>query len=319
MNNPLVYLIVLTWNQKQDTLVCLASLSRATYSCFRIVLVDNGSADGTPEEVREKFPEVHVIRNNKNLGFTGGNIKGAEYACAQGADYIMLLNNDVEVAPDFLERLIEVAESDAKIGAIGPVIYFFEPRDRVQSAGCHRKWLGLNNQKLFYGKTDEKIPELLESDMVTGAALCVKRKVIEEVGFLDDIYFAYNEDVDLCYRIRQAGYRIVTVKASRIWHKVSASTGGLRNPVNQYLMARGHSIFIRKFGRWWEKVIFFPLAFAATTVVLVREIIKGNAHAILPKYQGYIDGWLANSIDAEKLSAIKAKYTKRSENTGSQL
>ncbi len=300
MNNPLVYLIVLAWNQKQDTLMCLASVSRLTYPNFRVVLVDNASVDGTAEEVREKYPEVKVIRNEKNLGFTGGNIKGEEYACAQGADYIMLLNNDVEVAPDFLEPLIKVAEADAAIGAIGPLIHFFEPRDRVQSAGCNRKWLGLNNQKLFCGKPDKNIPELLESDMVSGAALCIKRKIIEEVGFLDNIYFAYNEDVDLCYRIRKAGYRIVTVKASRIWHKVSASTGGPRNPVNQYLMARGHSIFMRKFGRWWEKLIFFPLAFAATTVVLLRESLRGHARTILPRYKGYIDGWLFKTFECEK-------------------
>ncbi len=310
MNNPLVYLIVLSWNQKQDTLMCLASVSRVTYPNFRVVLVDNASVDGTAEEVREKFPGVKVIRNNKNLGFTGGNIKGAEYVCAQGADYIMLLNNDVEVAPDFLEPLIKVAETDAAIGAIAPLIHFFEPRDRVQSAGCNRKWLGLNNQKLFYGKSDKNIPELLESDMVSGAALCIKRKVIEEVGFLDNIYFAYNEDMDLCYRIRKAGYRIVTVKASRIWHKISASTGGYRNPANQYLMARGAAIFMRKYGRWWEKLLFFPLAFTASTIVILRDIWYGLARADLPRYEGYIDGWFLKAVDDEKLSAIKSRHKK---------
>jgi GT2 family glycosyltransferase len=307
---PLVYIIILAWNRKDYTLACLDSLQEVTYPNFQAVVVDNGSQDDTVSVVRDRHPWVHVIENKMNLGFTGGNINGAQYAYEHGADYIMLLNNDVVVAADFLDRLIEVAESDERIGAVGPLIYFFDPPDMVWSAGGNMRLLGLHNEMLFIYKKNGGIPELVKSDMITGAALCTKRKIINRVGFLDNVYFCYNEDLDFCYRIRKAGYQILTVKQAKIWHKVSASTGGFINPVNQYLMARGRSIFIRKYGRWWEKLLFVPLAMAEATYVTVREFFKGNIYAALPKYLGYWDGLRRIPVTQESLGRIKQKFEK---------
>ncbi len=311
MGVPRVYLIVLTWNQKEDTLACLDSLKKVNYDNFEVVVVDNASYDDTADVIKREYGWVKLIVNSENLGFTGGNIKGEKLALREGADYVMLLNNDVVVAPDFLSNLIKVAESDEKIGAVGPLIYYFDPPDIVWSAGCEMRLLGLYNNMLFIGERDEKIPELLDAWMVTGAALCIKRRVIEEVGFLDNLYFCYNEDLDLCYRIQKAGYKIFTVKAAKIWHKVGASTGGSFNPVNQYLMARGRSIFIKKFGRWWERLVFLPLAMSEASYVTIRELFKGNVKAALPKYKGYFDGWKMKEIRSENLLEIKHTFTKR--------
>jgi GT2 family glycosyltransferase len=308
METPTVYIIVLNWNQREDTLKCLNSLRKVEYPNFKVVLVDNGSSDDTAEVIKRDYGWVKLIVNSENLGFTGGNIKGAELALKEGANYVMLLNNDVEVAPDFLTRLIEVAESDERIGAVGPLVYFFEPPDIVWSAGMRMRLMGLYNDMFFWGKRDEKIPDLLETRLITGAALCLKRKVIEEVGFLDDLYFFYNEDTDLCYRIGKAGYKLFTVKASKIWHKVSAATGGSFNPVNQYLMARGRSIFMRKFGTFWERLTFLPLAMVEASYVTTREFLKGNVMAALPKYKGYFDGWRMKRVASVNLLEIKERF-----------
>jgi GT2 family glycosyltransferase len=313
MTKPLVYIVILTWNGKKDTLECLDSLKKVPYENFKVVVVDNGSADGTADEIRKNHNWIQLIVNSKNLGFTKGNSQGCDVAMRNGADYVMMLNNDVEVSPDFLDRLIEVAEADARIGAVAPLIYYYHPRKLVWSAGCTIRLLGLYNKMLFIREKDDDVPELLETQVVSGAASCIKRKVIEEVGFLDNLYFSYNEDVDLCYRIRRAGYKLITVKAAKIWHKVSAATGGAFNPVNQYLMARGRSIFIRKFGTTWEKLIFLPLAMAEASYVTTREFLRNNARAALPKYKGYFDGWRMKAIDSETLGKIKERFGRRME------
>jgi hypothetical protein len=309
--SPKVYILIVAFNHKRHTFRCLESLKNITYPDFTVVVVDNGSSDGTAEDIRNNYPWVKLIVNDRNLGFTGGHIKGCERAMKEGADYILLLNNDVEVAKDFLERLIDVAESDERIGAVGPVMYFLDPPNRVWSAGLKVRLLGLYNKMLFFGQTDQKIPDLLTVPVISGAALCLKRKVIDEVGFLDDLYFCYNEDVDLCYRMRKAGYSLVTVKASRIWHKVSASSGGLFNPCNQYLMARGAAIFMRKFGTSLQKFIFPPLALVQAVYITLRELVTRDVKAALPKYQGFLDGWCLKPIRTEDLDRISCRFGKK--------
>src|SRR5947209_4456075 len=132
---PRVSLILLNWNSYEVTADCLLSIRKLDYPNFEVVLVDNGSHDSSIEELEKNFPEVRSIRNEKNLGFTGGNNVGIRDALERGADYLLLLNNDTVVAPDFLTEMVRVAESDSKIGILNPKIYFFEPSDRLWYGG----------------------------------------------------------------------------------------------------------------------------------------------------------------------------------------
>lgn len=313
MTLPKVALIILTWNGKDDTIECLESLKKITYKNYEIIIVDNASKDNVSQIINENYPYVKLITNSTNRGFSGGNNDGLNYALKTDADYFLLLNNDVIVAPDFLDKLIMFAETDPKIGIVSPLIYYYDRPSIVWSAGLKIRLLGLYNLMNFIGKDDKNIPEIFNPQVVSGAGLCVKREVVEKIGLLDELYFTYCEDVDFCYRARFAGYEIFTVKSSKIWHKVSASTGGSFNPLNQYFMARGRSIFIKKFGSRLEKMLFIPLAIIEFCYINLRELLKNNIRSSLPKFHGYIDGWKMKPVSLEMLENIKKKYSKKEE------
>src|ERR1041385_1636497 len=135
MHQPRVSIVILNWNSDQVTLDCLLSLQKIDYPNFEMVVVDNGSVDGSPAKLLEKVPEIRLIQNPTNLGFAGGCNVGMRDALHRGTDYILLLNNDTIVAPDFLSQLVRIAESDEKIGAASPKVLFFDHPDRLNYAG----------------------------------------------------------------------------------------------------------------------------------------------------------------------------------------
>lgn len=226
-SGPLVYIIVLTWNGKADTLECLRSLRHLTYPNAKVLVVDNASADGTAEALRTEFPEVELIVNAANLRFAGGNNVGIRYALAKGADYVCLLNNDTAADPGMLSHLVEAAESSAAAGMAGPKIYYYQDRNRLWYAGGKIDW---NRGWMWHIgiREEDKGQHDAESatDFISGCCLLVKRSVIERVGMLDEAYYIYGEDVDWCVRTARAGFTLLYVPAAKLWHKLSVSAGG---------------------------------------------------------------------------------------------
>lgn len=225
-NEPLVYIIILNWNGVADTLECLNSLKSIQYLNHKIIVIDNGSKDNESEFIKRKFPEIEVIRNKENKGFAEGNNIGIKEALKKGAEYILLLNNDTIVSPNFLTILINFAQKEKKIGIVGPKILYYNS-DRIWfNGGKIWWWLGFNKhlEKLKRNK-NSKIRQPKEVDFITGCALLIKRKVIEKIGLLDSIYFNSFEDVDLCARAKKLGYKCVVVPEAVIWHKVSSAWG----------------------------------------------------------------------------------------------
>src|SRR5262245_37473647 len=135
VHRPHVAIILLNWNQPEYTLACLRSLGQLEYPNVTVTVVDNGSTDGSPALIRARYPDVTLIENGRNLGFAAGNNVGIDLAMRDGADYVMLLNNDTEVAPDMVDDLIAVAESDSSIGIVGPKILYYDLPDTIWSAG----------------------------------------------------------------------------------------------------------------------------------------------------------------------------------------
>ncbi|MCP4284504.1 MAG: glycosyltransferase, partial [Gammaproteobacteria bacterium] len=134
---PLVYAVILTYNHYEDTDECLESVFASDYGNLRVVLVDNGSSDGTPEKVRQNFPETHVIENEQNLGVPAGYNVGFSYALQAGAQYILLLNNDTVVPPEMLPSLVSFARKDPQAGILMPKVLYYGSEDRVWSSGGH--------------------------------------------------------------------------------------------------------------------------------------------------------------------------------------
>ena len=223
-NFPLVYIIILNWNGWQDTIECLESLKKQTYRNFRIVVVDNGSSGPDVDILGERYGDfITIIENKKNYGFAGGNNVGIKYALKQGADYILLLNNDTILDPYFLEEVLKVAEQDPKVGIVGGKVYYYHYPNILQSVGGKVNWwIG----KIYhYGDCLDRgqFDEVAERDFVYATAMLVKREVFEKIGLLDPTLFFGIEEYDFCTRAKKAGYRVMYTYKAKIWHKGGAS------------------------------------------------------------------------------------------------
>lgn len=222
---PQVTIIMLTWNSYDVTRDCLLSLRKLDYPAYKIILVDNGSVDGSWQKLAQEFPEVRVIRNEENLGFTGGNNVGMREALKNGTDYLLLLNNDTIVSPSFLSEMIKVAETDRNIGMVNPKIYFFEPADKIWYAGgAYVRWKTFPIHFGVRQQDDGSYNETKEVSFVTGCALLVRAETARTVGLLDETFFLSYEDVDWSVRAIESGYKAMYVPTSVIWHRDSYDT-----------------------------------------------------------------------------------------------
>ncbi|HEB01512.1 MAG TPA: glycosyltransferase family 2 protein [Candidatus Portnoybacteria bacterium] len=272
MSNPKVTIIILNWNNWPDTLKCLESIKKINYPNYQVILVDNGSE----EKIEVENPKLKVIYNEENLGFTGGNNIGIKEALDRQTDYILLLNNDTIVEPDFLKELVKVGESDSRFGILGPQIYFFNQPQKIWFAGGKLNWLKTKGTHLDLGKVESghPAPKPKIVDYITGCCLLVKSEVVKKIGLMDEKYFLYYEDTDWNLKAQKAGYLSVLVPQSKIWHKASQSAKeGSANYIyyhsrNGLLLAKNHGpFFIRlmaTLGSFWilkkqvAKYLFFP-------------------------------------------------------------
>jgi GT2 family glycosyltransferase len=222
--------IVLSWNGREETLACLDALAAATGEEDAVIVVDNGSHDGSPEAVAAAHPEVTLLRNDRNLGFAGGNNVGIRHALEAGAQWVVLINNDAEVDPGALGALRAAAARHPGAGILAGKLFFREPAGRIWFAG-QRFWpaLGYSGRPRGYGKPDA--PEYRAegpTERAAGAFMAISRAAIDAVGLLDEELFAYVEDVDWSLKVREAGFEVVLIPDAIARHGVSASTGGER-------------------------------------------------------------------------------------------
>lgn len=257
---PQVTIILLNWNGLNDTLDCLESLGQLDYQNYEAVVVDNGSVDGSVLVIRERFPGVTIIENGENLGYAGGNNVGLRYAMAQGADYALLLNNDTVVDPAFLRILVDAAEAEPTVGIAGPTIYYHDRPDVIWSAGGAIDWQQGSTRMVGLDERDKgqfgRVPAAV--DFVTGCALLVRMKAVQEAGELDERFFMYYEETEWCVRIARAGYRIMHVPQARIWHKISPGAQA-DSPLVHYYMTRNRLLFLKATGatmRAWLHTLF---------------------------------------------------------------
>ena len=207
-------------------------------------MVDNASEDGSANLISLKYPELLLFKNEENLGFSGGNNIGIDYAVEEGSDYVYLLNNDTEVDPDFLNEIVEVAEKDKNIGVAGSTAYYFEPSDIVWYSGGHANWTSGDMLDPRVGKKiNTDLCSIEDVDEVAGAGMLIRASSIKKVGTLNADFFIYFEETDLCQRIKKLGERVVWVPKSIIWHKVSMAFGE-ESPVMIYLMTRNRWLFM---------------------------------------------------------------------------
>ncbi len=264
-----VSIIILNWNNWGDTITCLDSLKNLDYPNYEIVVVDNGSTDESVHELRQTLDPPKGVRpprkttftiNKKNLGFSGGNNVGIKYALDNGADYILLLNNDTVVEPSFLKTLIGMSENPNSrfpvpnsFGILGPRINYFESKDLVWFNGGEFGWPLKYNYHLDFRKKESELKNLepREVDFITGACMLVKRAVFEKIGLLDERFFLYFEDMDFCLRAKKAGFASMIVPQAKIYHKVSATASKLQDPIIWYYHVRNYLLLVKKNKGMW--------------------------------------------------------------------
>ncbi|MEJ2706162.1 MAG: glycosyltransferase family 2 protein [Anaerolineales bacterium] len=290
----LVAFVVVNWNQCQLTLDCLASLREQTYRNFSVVLVDNGSQDGSVQAVQEQFPEVTVLENGRNLGIAGANNVGIKQALGMGADYVFLLNNDTIVDAHMLDHLVQVAESDSSIGMAGPTMLFFDQPDTIWCAGNSIDWTNGETLRLREGASLSTVKDasLEDVDFITSCAVLIKRAVFEQVGLMDERYFIYYDETDWFARAAASGWRSVYVPWAKMWHKVSASMGE-SSPRTDYYMVRNRFLFLSKNLTGFKKALALTWATLRNIRIITAYTLKNRSEKRLSnrnaKYLGLRD------------------------------
>ncbi len=268
-----VCVIVLNWNGWRDTLACIASLQQLDYSDVTILVVDNGSTDGSVVHIREAFPSVEILETGANLGFGGGCNRGIRLALSRGAEYIWLINGDATVDRGALTVLVRVADKNPALGGVGSVAYEADDKTRVQFWGGGRVnlWLGRSLHCASPGKID----------FVSGASLLLRRAALEDVGLFDEErFFMYWEDTDLGFRLRKAGWQLAVADESRIWHKQSASLG-LGNPLLDEYATRSCVRFLRRHA---------PAPQLSVSLMLIRMLAK---RVLIGRFDRFLAVWRA--------------------------
>jgi GT2 family glycosyltransferase len=275
--SPSVAVVVLNWNGKALTIDCIHSLLEIKTPDVRITVVDNASSDGSAQAIRNEFGDrVAVIVNDQNLGFAAGNNVGIRAALDQGADFVLLLNNDTVVDAGLIDSLLNAFHAAPEAGIAGPKIYYYNPPDQIWFAGGELFFARGLSRHIGIRQTDRgQFDERRDVDYVTGCALMARREVFDTVGFLDPAYVAYYEDADFCVRATTAGFRVVYVPEGKVWHKISASTGGQvsRRKVTRKLKSTW--MFFGRYARPWHWLTI-PFFFAADVIRIVSLVLTGR-------------------------------------------
>ncbi len=276
---PLVSVISINYNQLQVTYALLESLREITYPRIEIILVDNASRENPAEQIKKDFPEVIFIRSDKNLGFAGGNNLGIRKAKGK---YLMMLNNDTEADPGFLEPLVAAMEDDPELGMVGSKVRFYDHPDTIQYAGATpmtrftatSHFIGFNT--IDKGQYDEAC----ETPFASGAAMMTSREVCRKVGLMAEFFFLYYEELDWQERIRKAGYKIMYIPKSLIYHKESISVGK-ESALQAYWQNRNRLLLVRRNFGWYETLVsFLYLTIVSTPYRTLKYALKGKWRSI---------------------------------------
>ena len=274
MNSP-VTCIVINWNLEEETLRCLSSIESSTIAC-RIILVDNGSSDGSVKEISKKFPGVITIQLPNNIGFGPACNLGIQYALQDSeCRYILLLNNDAFINPTTIETLLETTYAYPNAGIFGPIVYDQKKPTHIWYAGAQRR-PGILSAYLYHrGELDRGQFLIKNVDYVFGAAMFIRRSVFEEIGLFDERFFLYLEDLDFCLRAENAGYALLFVPKARVWHFGSASTAH-NLALRRYHHIRSTILFLRKYALRLSLIPAVIFWFLVLLRALLLDLIKGD-------------------------------------------
>jgi GT2 family glycosyltransferase len=279
LNQPSVAIVILNWNGKRHLQQFLPSVVRSTYPNLRIIVADNGSTDDSVDYLRKDYPSIELLILLKNFGFA----KGYNEALQQvEADYYVLLNSDVEVTPDWLQPIIQLLESDERNAACQPKILAYKNKQYFEYAGAGGGWLDAFGYPFARGR----IFDICEEDRgqydstqnvfwATGAALAIRRSAYHQLGGFDEYFFAHQEEIDLCWRLQLARYRVLVCPQSVVYH-VGGGTLPRGNSKKTFLNFRNNQIMLAKNLPWAEKWWKIPYRMTLDQVSAFKGLLSGD-------------------------------------------
>ncbi|NLR66194.1 glycosyltransferase family 2 protein [Chitinophaga varians] len=307
---PSVAVVILNWNGKAFLEKFLPSVCRSTYGNLQLVLADNASTDDSVAFVEAHYPSVRIIRNPSNDGFAGGYNEALAHV---EADIYVLLNQDVEVEPGWIEPVVALMESDPRIAACQPKMRAYHQPDEFEYAGAAGGWMDVLGYTFCRGRilyTTEKdegqYDDAQDIFWATGAALFIRSACFREVGGFDRDFFAHMEEVDLCWRLQRAGYRVCYCPDSKVFH-VGGGSLPQGNPRKLYLNFRNNLMMLWKNLHSEDRWIVLFQRFFLDILAGVKSLVSGKPKDMVAIYRAYRDyyRWRKTYVNKYELPEVK--------------
>jgi GT2 family glycosyltransferase len=290
-----ISVLIVNYKNCSDTIDCVKSVVNQNNSPVQIIIIENGSNDGSYERLSNAFPNVVIIRLKNNLGFAGANNVGIKYAIEHGADYIFLLNNDAYVEPNTIQHLLDAFEKDPKIGIVGATVLDYYHPLIIDNKGAIINFYTGYSDFVDHGVIYQFNNKFNDVDYACGAAMMIKREVIDAVGLMSEFYFLYGEEKDYCLRVKLKGYRIVATTAAAVTHKGSSTMKkfpGIKN----YYFHRNRFLTMKLYSNWHQYCfailhsVFFILPYYLVSYLFRNSNPRNGLHEVRNFVRGVLDG-----------------------------
>jgi GT2 family glycosyltransferase len=301
LNLPRVAVVILNYNGIKYLSKFLPSVLQSSYGNLEVIIADNASTDGSVTWLSNHYPQIKIIHNKKNYGFAQGYNEAFKFITAP---YLVLLNSDVEVTAGWIEPVIELMNNDETIAACQPKILSFKNKDEFEYAGACGGWIDFLGYPFCRGRIFEHVEvdlnqynDVQEIFWATGAAMFIKKNVFDEMNGFDESFFAHQEEIDLCWRLKGAGYKIMVQPASVVYH-----VGGGTLPVGSrkvYLNFRNNLKMLWKNLFWYQKPIVFIARFFLDGLAMLKNLIKADIYFVKAVFLAYVSFiiWLLSKND----------------------
>jgi len=280
-------IVTVNWNKPNLTIKCVKSFISDHIPESNIIIVDNGSTDNSVNLLRESFPASLIIESTVNLGFAGGFNLGIKEALSHDASYVFMVNNDTEITKGMMVNLLTVSkEVHADISA--PAIYYADQSNELWSAGGYfNKFL---SAPIDAHRRDKHLPqEPVKREFLTGCALLINSKVFETIGFFDERFFLYYEDLDFNMRAHKAGLDLWLIPTAKLYHHVSASSENTHSDKVYYWMAHSSWLYFQKHAKVWQWIFILPWRIGHAIKTIVHIILQKKYRAIKAYLLGFLN------------------------------
>lgn len=314
-NLPSVSIVILNWNGINHLQQFLPSVCASTYQNLRIIVGDNASTDNSLRFIRDNYPQIELISNDKNYGFAGGYNKVLDQV---DSDYFILLNSDVEVTSGWIQPVIALMESDSRIAAAQPKILSYKNRDKFEHAGAAGGFLDMFGYPFCRGRIFDSVEsdkgqydDVTEVFWASGAALFIKRDRWLETGGLDADFFAHMEEIDLCWRLKNKGYKIIYCPDSVVYH-VGGGTLNTEDPFKTYLNFRNNLVLLQKNLPFFQACLVIFLRLWLDLISMIKFLYDGkmkDARAINRAHTSFFRNIFKNGNKARRISTANFNQT----------